>query len=113
MRPARLDPMRFRRGKIELGRHGRHFLHVELGGATVSLDRDQAGRLLRAFRALDALMGADATPTAFALLAAFRPGLRVEDVPVLRDWLERFAEELAVEDRRDQPRTWPARPIVL
>lgn len=94
----RVEAERRRSGRIVLDRHGRHFVHLDLGHVSGAFDRKRGGALLEALTATE-------PETALVLLSAFAPGVRgIDDVAALQRALIEFEEELAFEDRRGSDR---------
>ena len=78
--------------------NGGHQLLVVSRHLSADLDRGQASILTD-------VLGRTDDDDALALMAAFKPGIKPEDVALLRRALTAFAEEVAVEDRRGEART--------
>lgn len=78
--------------------NGGHQLVVASRHLSADLDRGQATTLIDALGRID-------DEDALALMGAFRPGVKPEDVTLLRRALVAFADEVAVEDRRGEART--------
>lgn len=96
----------YRSARIHLGVNGGgHSLLVELGVALAVLDRDRVHRLGDALAAVP-------DQHALALLAIFAPVGDVEDVQYLRRAVAAFEEEVAFEDRRQEPRSHKASKIL-
>jgi len=106
MTAVRATDSRDVRATIALAPGAAYFLHVEFGAATQSFDREAAAALLKALRVLDGAGLADAEALALTLIRAFRPDFLPQDLPVLRGWLAQFEDELAAEDKRENPRFW-------
>lgn len=91
-----------RAARVLLGTNYAHALVIDLPLATAVLDRGTAELLG------DALAGVT-DERALVLLGAFRPGLTLDDVKAVRRAIELFEDEMAIEDRRPEPRSWVER----
>lgn len=100
-RPARAAGA-YRSARALLGTNYAHALVVEVPVGTAVLDRGVAELLG------DALSGLG-DERALQLMGVFAPGLTLEDVRTVRRAIELFEEEMAIEDRRPEPRTWRER----